>query len=305
MTYTGIPATDAEYDLAEGVLWDDRANRVRWVDLSVGRVVSGELLDGRFTDIAEVSLSQAASAVALTNDGGLLVAAERGLATIAPSGVVSLGPSLLGSPSGLSLNDATVDVFGALVVGTSSVAGDTGEDVLLRVLPNGRVEVLRDGVRLSNGIAFSPDNKTIYHVDTYAGTVSSHSYGGGKFDRTEPWVIVLSDLPHYPDGLTVDAAGALWVAQWGGANVRRHAPTGDLLGLVTVDAEQVSCAGFVGSSLNLLAITTAQQGLESFTDLSGAIFLADVDVPGLASHRWAGSTIHPYWLKTAEEMDKA
>ena len=98
------------------------------------------------------------------------------------------------------------------------------------------------------------------------------------------------------DGLTVSADGSLWVAQWGGSCVRRHAPTGELLDVVTVDATQASCPAFVGPDLDLLAITSAQEGLASWSDHSGAIFLADVGATGLPVPRWPGSTTTPYWL---------
>src|SRR6478735_2922020 len=63
-TFTAQQATDAAFDLAEGVLWDDRASLVRWVDIWKGRVLSGSLRDGRIVDIATVELGQTAGAVA-------------------------------------------------------------------------------------------------------------------------------------------------------------------------------------------------------------------------------------------------
>lgn len=109
---------------------------------------------------------------------------------------------------------------------------------------------------------------------------------------------ILTDLSHYPDGLTVDAEGMLWVALWGGASVRRHAPTGELLEVVQVDAAQVSCPAFLGpEQLSTLGITTAQEGLETWADQAGALFVADVGVAGLPVPRWRGSTTTPYWQK--------
>jgi sugar lactone lactonase YvrE len=64
---------------------------------------------------------------------------------------------------------------------------------------------------------------------------------------------------------------------------------------VTVDAAQASCPGFIGSDLDVLAITTAQEGLDSWTDQAGAIFVADVGTTGLPAPRWPGSTTTPYW----------
>ena len=83
--------------------------------------------------------------------------------------------------------------------------------------------------------------------------------------------------------------------------MRRYALTGELLDIVTVDATQASCVGFVGAGLTTLAITTAQQGLASVTDSSGAIFITEASVPGVPEHRWSGSTTQPYWLTPHKE----
>jgi sugar lactone lactonase YvrE len=305
--FQAVAATEAVYDLAEGILWDDRTGIVRWVDISRGRLFSGSLsgagqprgsghAGARIQGIEALDLGQTTGAVALARDGGLLVAAARGLATVSLEGAVSLGPDLLGERTDVRFNDGSVDPQGRFVVGTLSLAAETDEETLLRVSPDGTVEILREGVGLSNGIAYSPDGGTIYHVDTFAGTVAAHSYGRGAFDRQEPWTPQLTDFPASPDGLTVDSTGALWVAQWGGSSVRRYAPTGELLDTVGVDAAQVSCPAFIGPALDILGITTAQEGLTHITDQAGAIFLADVGAAGLPAPRWAGSTSTPYWL---------
>lgn len=295
MAYAGAAATDPIFDLAEGILWDDRAGLVRWVDIWAGRVHSGRLEAGAIVEIATLELGQTAGAVALADDGGLLIAAARGLAAVSPGGAVSFGPDLLGDRRDVRFNDGFVDPQGRFVVGSLALGAETGDEVLLRISPDGGVEQLRDGIRLSNGVAFSPDGGTIYHVDTYAGTVSRHSYGPRGFDTDEPWAVVLDDLPHYPDGLTVSTDGSLWVAQFGGSSVRRHASSGELLDVVTIDATQATCPAFVGPDLDILAITSGQEGMTSWSDHSGAIFLADVGAIGLPVPRWAGSTTTPYW----------
>ncbi len=293
--FTAAAATRAEYELGEGIIWDDRANRVRWVDIWKGRVLSGRLDKRLIVDVDGIEIGQTAGAVALAEDGGLLVAAARGLAVIAPDGTISYGPDLLGDRADVRLNDGSVDPQGRFIVGTLALGDETGGEVLLRVSPAGVVETLRSDIRLSNGIAFSPDGSTIYHVDTLANTVSSHSYGPGAFDREEPWALVLEDLPHYPDGLTVSRDGSLWVAQWGGSSIRHHATSGELLDVVSVFATQASCPAFIGPDLDTLAITTAQEGLKDWTDASGSIFLASVGTSGVPASRWRGSTTTPSW----------
>jgi len=299
-SFTSLAATPPQFELAEGIIWDDRADLVRWVDIWKGRVHSGRLHKRLILDVTTVEISQTAGAVALAEDGGLLVAGARGLVTIAVDGTISYGPDLLGLRRDVRLNDGSVDPQGRFVVGSLALGDETGTEVLLRVSPDGSVETLRTGIRLSNGVAFSPDGLTIYHVDTLANTVSSHSYGAGDFDLDESWVPVLTDLPHFPDGLTVSRDGSLWVAQWGGSSVRRHATSGELLDVIGVYATQASCPAFIGPDLNTLAITTAQEGLEDWTDASGAIFLAPVRATGLPTPRWRGSTTSPSWHQQKE-----
>lgn len=294
-TFRSTPATSPMFELAEGVLFDEAAELVRWVDIWKGDVLAGRLTGDRIEIINSINLGQTAGAVALASDGGLLLAAARGLATVSPTGEISFGPDLLGERRDVRFNDGTVDPQGRFVVGTLALGEETGTEVLLRVSADGTVETLRNGIRLSNGVAFAPDGGTIYHVDTLANTVAAHAYSDGAFDEAEPWEILLHDLPHHPDGLTVSADGTLWIAQWGGGCVRRHAPTGELLDIVTVDAVQVSCPGFVGPDLDVLAITTAQEGLGTWSDQSGALFLADVGAVGLPPHAWVGDTTTPSW----------
>lgn len=305
MIYAAARATEATYDLAEGIIWDQEQGLARWVDLRQGRVLAGKLNGDRIVVTATIEMGQSSAAVAIAEDGGIVVAAARGLATISPAGQVSFGPDLLGEQSNVRLNDGSADMFGAFVVGSLTMGGYTGLESLLRIFPTGKVEILREGVRLSNGVAFSPDGGTIYHVDTAARTVSSHPYGFGPFDHNQQWVTILdgNDLPTPADGLTVDSEGMLWVALFGGGEVRRYSPIGDLLDIVTVDAAQVTCPGFVGPNLDRLAISTAREGLENSLSNDGAIFLADVGVMGLPAHRWAGSTTTPYWL--LPERDRA
>ncbi|HUX72050.1 MAG TPA: SMP-30/gluconolactonase/LRE family protein [Cellulomonadaceae bacterium] len=288
-------ATGPEFELAEGILWDDRRHEVVWVEITEGDLhVAG--FDG--TDLTArrvLPFGPTVGAVALTEDGGYLLAGSRGLVTLSPDGVLRRGPDLLGERQDVRLNDGTVDPQGRFLVGTLSLTGPTGLEELLRISPDGTVETVRTGLSLSNGVAFSPDGATVYHVDTLRHSLESHSYGPGAFDHDEPWVPVRAAFAGHPDGLVVDAEGLLWVAQWGASRVQRFAADGVLVAEVSVDAPQVSCMAFIGPERDTLAITTAREGLASPPAASGALFLADVGTTGLPEHRWAGSTRAPSW----------
>ena len=160
---------------------------------------------------------------------------------------------------------------------------------------DGTVETLRSRVKLSNGIGFSPDGQFIYHVDSLARTIARHSYSASEFDTTEPWEILLhfAEADGLPVGLTVDDEGAVWVTMWGGGSVRRYSSSGTPLHVVRVNATQTSCMGFVGASMSILAITSAQEGLSLFSDESGAIFTAAVDARGLPNIGGPGTRLLP------------
>jgi sugar lactone lactonase YvrE len=304
------PATAATFDLAEGIVWDDRAGLVRWVDIREGRVLAGTLSGNEIEIVDDRHLGQTVGAVALAVDGGLLIAAAQGLATVSPDGQVSIGPDLSSvvAPEGRSpwrFNDGIVDPQGRFLVGTLTLdekpTANDGEalapgEVLLRVSPDGQVETLRTGMGMSNGLGFSPDGKILYLIDTLSGTLSRHSYGEGDFDRSEPWVTVIDNFPSFADGMTVDSTGDLWVALWGGSRISRYTSDGRHIDDVPVNATQPTCVGFVGASLNRLAITSARKGLTEITDDSGSLFVGDVGAIGKLEYRWAGNTTAPYWI---------
>ncbi|WP_223942404.1 SMP-30/gluconolactonase/LRE family protein [Arthrobacter sp. StoSoilB22] len=282
--------------LGEGILWDDRTQEIVWVDILKGAINRGMLLDDEVTVKSTVTLDGYVGAVALSEDGGMIAAGTRSLISISAEGAVSTGPDLLGDRTDVRWNDGAVDPHGRFVVGSLSLKDPDRQEILLRIAPDGRREVLRSGISLSNGVAFSPDDQTIYHVDSLTGTVSSHSYGPGDFDQHEAWTTVIADFEGIPDGLTVDANGNLWIAEWGVGAVRQFTPDGTVLKEVNVNAAQTTCPGFVGVNLDVLAITSATTGLaHPERDESGFLHLANPGATGRQTPRWAGSTRSPYW----------
>lgn len=268
-------ATTERYSLAEGILWDDRADLAVWVDIH-----NGDLVRDLDAPVA-LHLDDSVGAVALAEDGGYLVAGRTRLITVAPDGTVSHGPDLLDDHPTSRFNDGIVDPEGRFIIGTAPIGERTDDEVLLRISPDGRVETLRSEITLSNGLAFTSDG-TLLHVDTYAKTVSAYSNG--------IWVTVLDDFTGHPDGITVDSEDRIWVAQYGAGLVQRFSFEGEVLETVTISTPEATCVGFVPQGL---AITS---GAESATDAdAGAIFLAEVSTTGLPEHRWAGSTTRPFW----------
>jgi sugar lactone lactonase YvrE len=297
-TYRAQVATREAYILGEGPVWDEPTGRVLWVDIQAGLVLEGALRADGVEPVRGHSLPGTVGAAVPASDGGLLVAARDGLATISPDGRLDLGPRLLPDSADSRFNDGACDPAGRFLVGSLSLDGRREDERLYRLESDGSVRVLADRVTLSNGLGWSPDGRTMYHVDSVPGTVWSAAYDPATGEVGERRKL-LSIADGLPDGLCVDVEGNLWIAIWGRGEVRRYTPGGELLATVAVPAPHTTSVAFVGEGRDRLLITTARDGL-SEADLdahpeSGRLFLADVGTTGVPTPRWAGDTATPPW----------
>ncbi len=150
--------------------------------------------------------------------------------------------------------------------GAGSISGTTYFDptidyklgYLVRIDKRGEVSILDEGFHLSNGLAFSPDNRTLYFTDSIARRIYAYDYDVPSGDIRNRRVLV--EVPRtegIPDGLTVDAQGFLWSAQWYGSSVVRYDPDGEIERRIATPAKQASCCAFGGPNLDDLYITSA------------------------------------------------
>jgi sugar lactone lactonase YvrE len=285
-TFRAEVASENSYGLGEGPLWDAARRRVLWVDVDAGQVHLGELRDGQVVPRERHEIPGTASAVACSAEGELLVASERELWTIAADGTKTRGTRLLEQSQGSRLNDGKCDPAGRFVVGSMALDGRTGQEILVRVEESGGLTTLDEDLTLSNGLAWSPDGRSLYSVDTVSRTVWVRDYDvetGATGDRKE--LLRIDD--GYPDGLCVDAEGNLWIAIWTGGEVRCFSPAGELLATVEVAAPSTTSVAFAGPDLDLLLITSSTRDSEGFPN-AGKLFSCRVGVAGQPVAAWAG-----------------
>lgn len=246
---------------------DDCDELVRCINTGRECVLTRQLRDGPIVTTGVISVGQAAGTATLTKADRLLIAAVRRLAAISLEAVLSLGPDRLGDRTGVRYPEGSTDMFGPFVQGALTVGGHTVELMQLRAFSTDEIDLQRRGIPRSSGFSFLPNGGTIHHLNTFTGSVFSHSPGLGSFDGSEPLAGVPEDLPVYPGGPTADREGSLCFIHLGFFGVHFHGSTGALLVIVTISADRAPSPRQMVRCLDRLAITLVEERLTSFGDL--------------------------------------
>jgi sugar lactone lactonase YvrE len=182
------------------------------------------------------------------------------------------------------MNDAACDPAGRFWAGCMAWDATRGAGALFRADPDGSVVPVLDGLTIPNGPAFTADGRRMYLADSAHGIVrhyavdpvSGHLSNATTFLRLEQGS---------PDGMTVDTAGNVWVAVWGGGEVRRYTPEGRLTHTVRVPVPQPTAPCLGGANGTRLFVSTARHGLSAGSaGASGSVFAVDVEIPGSPAH---------------------
>lgn len=276
-------AWPAEMELGEGPAWD-AARQVLWfVDIKKQRV---HRLDPAAPALASWSAPAQVGWVLPTTAGFHLAGLQSGLSRFHPATgmfehLAQVEPQL---PSN-RLNDATVGPDGAVWFGSMDDC---------EASPTGRVYRFHGGVltrtsiapvTITNGPAVSDDGRTLYHVDTVGGVVHAVSVTAEGTTGEQRQFVRIDANDGHPDGVTVDSAGNVWVALWGGWGVRCYARDGRLLREVKMPASNITKLAFGGPDLRRAYVTSARAGLSpealALQPDAGSLFEFDVEVPGI------------------------
>lgn len=300
-TFTATVASAQRHILAEGPVWDSASDTVIWVDVVRGHVYRGALVGDSISPLSDEGFDGMIGAAVPGPDGSLLVASQDRLVVVARDGSRTDGPRIIEAGDPSRTNDGAVDPAGRFLIGTMAFDEQGGHDHLFRVDHDGSLATLDADLGISNGLAWSPDGRTLYSADTLAQTIWARDYDaetGATGVRRAQFVI-----DGYPDGICVDARGYIWIAVWGSGQARCYDLDGQIVDVVEVDAPHVSSVCFVGSELDRLLITTASRDLDDAGLLehpeAGRLFLADVGVAGIPTFTWSGAWWRPTRHATA------
>ncbi|MDP4549432.1 SMP-30/gluconolactonase/LRE family protein [Alkalihalobacillus macyae] len=283
---------DARTILGEGPSWDDQKQLLYWVDIEGKKVHAyNPMTAGNI----EMKQEQMVGTIAPRESGGLVMAMAGGFyaMNLSTENVDAITDPESHLPDN-RFNDGKCDPAGRFWAGTMHLEGLKGEGALYCLDESLEVTKKIDHVSTSNGLAWSPDTRYMYFIDTPTKKVVRYDYDLTTGDIRNPVeVITIPDGEGMPDGMTSDVDGNLWIAHWGGSKVTRWNPdTGERLLEVNVPALNVTSCVFGGKERNELYITTArtnmsEEELKQFP-YAGGVFRVKTKTKGSRTYAFKG-----------------
>ena len=273
-----------EHKLAESPLWHEALGCWFWVDLYEPMLCSFDPTSGTGTRRALDLPAPIGSIVATTNPNVLVVSHRQGLSTLH---IDDLSLKFFANPeqdrADVISNDLKVDRWGRLWLATSHDKEQLPRGALWCVENSGNCSLADVGFAIGNGPAFSPDGSVLYFSDSFNRQILAFDISPDhRHVRRRRVFAQFSVDEGMPDGLTVDAGGNLWSAQWAGASVFKLSPDGEKIQRIEVPSGHVTSVAF---HQNKLLITTARDGLSPELlqryPLSGSLFELDTNEFGL------------------------
>lgn len=282
--------------LGEGIVWNRRDQSLYWTDITAATLWKYCIASGK-TETWTMPEPLASFALCENDDWLLLGLASRLAFLHRSTGRVV---PLCEVEAGIStrINDGTCDREGRFVFGTKHEPANgelhTPVGGFYRLDPDLSLQRLAlDGVAIANGIAFSPDGRTMYFCDSATRVIQRCTYTqDGTAQAVREW-IDLRDMPGEPDGSTVDAEGGVWNAQWDMGRVVRYDPDGHIDTVVEVSARRPTRPALGGPNMDTLFITSARDenspNVPIGHEYGGHVFATKVAVHGLPEPFFTGS----------------
>ena len=249
---------DVTAEVGEGPTWSAAERAVYFVDIPAKRIYRHALGDG---DTRAFSAPELVTSLAERSGGGLLASLERSVAFFDPaSGRFDVLPDIPTEPEGNRFNDGKCDRRGRFFAGTmSKTEWSAPVGTLYRYGSDMKPMPVVTGVRCSNGLAWSPDNRVFYYVESFAHTIWAFDYdiATGALDGKRVFARIDPASAAFPDGLTVDAEGCVWNAQPVFGRLVRYAPDGTIDRIVEAPVSRPTSCAFGGDDMATLYVTSA------------------------------------------------
>ncbi|KGA99038.1 hypothetical protein AJ85_15035 [Alkalihalobacillus alcalophilus ATCC 27647 = CGMCC 1.3604] len=270
-------------ELLEGPVWDEESKQLVFVDIKQQQLL---FLEPETRLTRKVHFSHPVTSVGKINGQEWLISTGNELVIFDAERKQSRKIAAIPAKKWMRFNDGKCDPFGRYWIG-SMCEGNETEVASLYVL-NDKAHLIeaRDGMTISNGLAWNEELSLMYFIDTPTQKVFAQTFNQETISlrEAEP-VIDLSSEKGYPDGMTIDESGNLWIAMWGGGVVLCVNPQkGEIIDRIEVEADHVTSCTFGGQNYDTLFITTARTGLSeeklAIKPLAGSVFTCELPVKG-------------------------
>ena len=268
--------------LGEGPIWVGRERALWFVDIKQQLIYR---YDPGARAIQSWKAPDQVGWVLPSEDGAFLAGLASGLYRFNPiAGTFSLYREVEPHPPCNRLNDAASDCEGRVWFGSMD-DGEKRASGRLYLLHRGTVaDTGLEPIPITNGPAISPDGRTLYAVDTLGRSIDAFTIGtGGTLEHRRRFLSLATGDSGFPDGVTCDAEGGLWLGLFGGWSARRYAPSGALTHEVRFPVSNVTKIALGGSDGRTAYATTAKLGLDEAAlakePFAGDIFTFRVDTP--------------------------
>jgi len=283
--------------LGEGLHWDPVRGGLFLVDIHGHRIIFWDAVSDVWSQWA--TSQRVGWVIPCAQGPGLMAGLQQGVARVelhpgaSAAEFISWVVQPFGAGSALRLNDAKADATGAIWAGSLNNDDESqAEGALFRLGPDGAWSVHDQGYLVANGPAIHPNGRLMLHTDSARRIIYAFDLDAdaGALVGKRVWR-VFSEQEGYPDGMTFDAEGCVWVAHWGAGCVSRFALDGSLMRRVHLPTSHITNVCFGGPRLDRLFVTSARVGLSpselAVQPHAGALFEIDsAGTHGLAASSW-------------------
>jgi sugar lactone lactonase YvrE len=280
------PISPGRYDLGESPVWDNDNDCLYWASIDAGEIHRLNMVDG---DHQVWRFDEAVASFGLCRSGQLIVALVSTVVLFDPwTGHRREFARVAHAIAQMRLNDGKVGPDGAFWVGSADLRAE--RDIvakLYRIAPSGSVDVKIEGIKLSNGLAWSADGRTMFHTDSRGPWIDRWDFEpetGAISNRRR--IVELTEAEGRPDGGACDAAGNYWSAGVSAGRLNCFSPDGRLLQSYALPVQWPTMPCFGGRDMRTLYVTSHRLGGIP-TEMDGAILKMPFSVAGVAVHRFA------------------
>jgi sugar lactone lactonase YvrE len=271
--------------LGEGPVYDEVNNILYWVDIEGFKI---NYIDFENNKEKDIKLNDYVTSLQLTESKNTVVVTMRyGFYYLDIEEMYLTKIAEIEKNADIRFNDGKCDYLGRYWAGTMDLNEKRPLGSLYRLNLDYKVTKHLDGLTISNGIAWSLDNKEMYLIDSIPGKVYSFKFNNGEINDGKI-IIDFSREDGVPDGMTIDEEGMLWIAHYGGGKVSRWDPNkGRKIQEIKLPTLLVTSCTFGGDDLNSLFITTARRGLND--NNAGYVYeVRDLGIRGVKGYRFKG-----------------